>query len=197
MISKIRPHVPPITLFQPLSSDYLNNLTETETLLAVLKKLNETIQQVNSNTQFINNYAGEIEELQNELAALRVEIETFEGEITADINRRFEEFMRAVNGQLAVLIAQANSYTDTKIAEIQAEIDEIIIGNIRLYDPTTGLLSPIQIILDNIYNASRDNALTATEYDTLELSATEYDAEEITAYDYDQRGKIILMPEGD
>ena len=64
---------------------------------------------------------------------------------------------------------------------------------IDVYDPTTGLLSPLQTVLYNIYGASRENALTATEYDGLELTASVYDGREITAFDYDNNGKEILM----
>ena len=63
---------------------------------------------------------------------------------------------------------------------------------IQVFDPTTGLKSPLQVVIDNLYNLGRTDALTATEYDALELTATDYDAYELTAYSYDQNGKTLL-----
>ena len=59
-----RPKVPPIGFFQPISVDPRDMMTDVEYLLGILKKLNETIKQVNSNTEFIDNYAGKIEEIE-------------------------------------------------------------------------------------------------------------------------------------
>ena len=39
----------------------------------------------------------------------------------------------------------------------------------------------------------RSNALSASEYDALELSATAYDGHELTARDYDVNGKTLLV----
>ena len=66
-------------------------------------------------------------------------------------------------------------------------------NNITLYDPTTGILSPLQVVIDNIYGTSREDALTATEYDALQLTATAYDAYAVSAFDYDMYGKTLLV----
>ena len=62
-----RPKIPPIGFFQPISVDPKDMMTDVEFLLGVLKKLNEVIAQTNSNTEFINNYSGKIEEIEDEL----------------------------------------------------------------------------------------------------------------------------------
>lgn len=46
--------------------------------------------------------------------------------------------------------------------------------------------------LNDIYSQTRTGALTASEYDALELTATSYDSEELTATDYDTNGKEEL-----
>ena len=48
-----------------------------------------------------------------------------------------------------------------------------------------------QVIL-NVYETLRNNAVTCTEFDTLELTATAYDAKEISAYNFDVNGKTFL-----
>ena len=67
-----RPKVPPIGFFDPISVDPKDMMTDVEYLLGILKKLNEVIKQVNTNSEFIDNYTGKIEELEAEIANLRV-----------------------------------------------------------------------------------------------------------------------------
>ena len=48
-----------------------------------------------------------------------------------------------------------------------------------------------QVIMD-VYETLRNNAITCTEFDGLELTATAYDELEITAYNFDVNGKTFL-----
>lgn len=194
---------PPNSLFQGISTNYHDNLTYVEYLLGVLKKMNEVIAQVNSNTSFIENYDGRINALELEISRLRTEIEEFENSVDTKfaelqsslintINEKFVEIRSELLTLLEVYRAEGKAYTDTKIAQVEAEIEQILIGQITLRDPTTGLVSPLQTVIDNLYDTTREEALTATEYDTLELTATAYDTDEITAFNYDYYGKTIL-----
>lgn len=187
-----RPHVPPISFFNPISVDPKDMMTDVEYLLGILKKLNETIKQVNENTEFINNYSGKIEEIEAEIAALREEITSFEIEVNNNIAAQFLQIKADLESTVAAFMTQANSYTDAVAAQLREEIQAVSVGAITVYDPSTGLLSPLQTVIDNLYGTSRDEALTATEYDALELTATTYDGEEITAFNYDRYGKTIL-----
>lgn len=187
------PRIPPITFFEPISVDPNDMMTDVEFLLGVLKKLNEVIVQVNSNTKFIDDYSGKIEEIEAEIAGLRKEMTDFENQITADINARFNEIKVELQATIASFLVQANAYTDARAAQLEREIQEIAIGQITVYDPTTGILSPLQTVLDNLYGSTREDALTATEYDALDLTATAYDAYDLTAYDYDKYGKTLLV----
>lgn len=188
-----QPKIPPIGFFEPISVDPKDMMTDVEYLLGILKKLNETIKQVNSNTQFIDEYTGKIEEIEAEIKALRLEMENFEDEINLEISNRFADIQIQLNSMIATALTQANAYTDAKAAQLEQEIQQISVGNITVYDPTTGILSPLQTVIDNIYGTSREDALTATEYDALQLTATAYDAYDVSAFDYDKYGKTILV----
>lgn len=188
-----QPKIPPIGFFEPISVDPKDMMTDVEYLLGILKKLNETIKQVNSNTQFIEDYTGKIEEIEVEIKALRLEMENFEDEINLEISNRFADIQIQLNSMIATALTQANAYTDAKAAQLEQEIQQISVGNITVYDPTTGVLSPLQTVIDNIYGTSREDALTATEYDALQLTATAYDAYDVSAFDYDKYGKTILV----
>lgn len=194
---------PPNTLFQGISTDYQDNLTYVEYLLGVLKKMNEIIVQVNSNTSFIENYDGRINALEAEIARLRTEIEDFETQVNQEfaqltvelrnlINTRLNEIRQELLSLIEVYRAESKAYTDTRIQQVEEEINQILIGQITIHDPTTGFDSDLQTVINNIYDSTREEALTASEYDALELTATTYDGYEITAFNYDQYGKTIL-----
>lgn len=187
------PKIPPIGFFEPISVDPKDMMTDVEYLLGILKKLNEVIVQVNKNTEFINNYAGKIEEIEAEIANLRQEMTNFTEEIRTEITTEFAEIQASLSNMISTALIQANAYTDATAAQLEAEIREVSLGQIILYDPTTGTQNNLQVVIDNIYAASREEAITATEYDGLELTATDYDEQEITAFNYDRYAKTILM----
>lgn len=187
------PKVPPIGFFEPISVDPKDMMTGVEFLLGVLKKLNEVIAQTNKNTEFIDDYTGKIEEIEAEITALRTEFEQFKTDVNDAIALQFAQIKVELQGMIATALTQANAYTDAKASQLHDEIQAISVGDIQVYDPSTGLLSPLQTVLDNIYGAGRDDALTATEYDALDLTATAYDAYAISAFEYDKYGKTLLV----
>ena len=187
------PKIPPIGFFDPISVDPRDMMTDVEYLLGILKKLNEVIAQTNSNTEFINNYAGKIEEIESELTSLREEMTQFEQHINQSMAQQFADIKIELQAMIATALIQANAYTDSVADRLEHEIEEISLGQIKAFDPTTGLYSPLQTIIDNLYNSSRENALTATEYDALDLTATDYDAYELSASEYDQNAKTLLV----
>lgn len=142
-------------------------------------------------------------EMSDDIEELRTEVNTFEDEINEEIQNinyilaEYDIKIERVKNDLQVYvngeIANLRNYVDSEDALLNERIRQIEVGNIKVYDPTTGLLSPIQIVIDNIYDLGRSNALTATEYDALDLTATAYDAYELTARDYDVNGKSLLI----
>ena len=189
------PKIPPIGFFEPISVDPRDMMTDVEFLLGILKKLNEVIAQTNANSEFISNYSGKIEEIEAEVQGLRDEMTQFELEVNQNIATQFAELKVELQALVISGINEAKAYTDTVASQLEAEIQEISIGQIYLFDPTTGQYSPLQIVVDNLYNLGRSDALTASEYDALELTATDYDGYELTAYQYDQNGKTLLAQE--
>ena len=92
-------------------------------------------------------------------------------------------------------IVNLKNYVDSQDSYLEERIEQVEVGQINVYDPTTGLYSPLQIVIDNIYDMGRSNALTSSEYDALELTASEFDAYQITAREYDINGKEIYGTE--
>lgn len=187
------PKIPPIGFFQPISADPKDMMTDVEFLLGVLKKLNEVIAQVNKNSEFIDEYTGKIEEIEKEIASLRTEMTDFENHINEEITSRFNEIKSDLQSAIATTLTQANAYTDALGLRLEAQIQQISVGQIEVYDPTTGQMTSLQTAIDNIYGASREDAITASEYDALQLTATAYDNYDLTAFEYDRYAKTLLV----
>lgn len=141
-------------------------------------------------------------EIDAELDQLRDDIEAefnrFQIEIRAAIqaiNADIENFKIEIRGSLANLLVQAKLYTDEAAAILQAEIDELQDLGVHtdVTDPTDRHRKHLQPALDRMHEYLRAWALTATEYDGLELTAAEYENTDLTAYEYDYRGKWHLI----
>lgn len=191
-IEEITIATPPSRLFQGISSNYLDNMTYAEFLLGILKKMNEIIAVTNTQQEFIDEFNVKYQELLIEFEQLRSEFDALEDKITASVQAQFDAFEVEVRNLITATQNYLIAYTDSAEARLQAQIEAIQIGDISVIDPTTGILSPIQTVINNIAGSSAD-ALTASEYDALELTATAYDNYDITAYDYDFKGKSLLV----
>ena len=195
-MAKIQPvdiTAPPNSLFEGITTNYQDNLTYAEFLLGVLKKLNEMVATVNEHSEFIDHYTGEIEKMQAELALFRAEWKQYKIDIDADIETQMNDLKREVYAQLNGQIAQMRAYVDVQDQALKDYIDSVALGQINVYNPATGEMQPLQDVINSLFDVSREDALTATEYDGLELTATYYDGQDISAYDYDTAGKTLLM----
>ena len=179
-------------MFQPVTSDFENNVTYIEFLTGILKQLNDVIDVVNSHQEFIENYAGKIEELESAIAQLQEDFYQYKLDLNAEIDTRLVQIQTSLNEQIASSTAYMRAYTDARAQQLQQNIDNIALGQITVYDPSTGTVVPLQTAIDNLYDSGRENALTATEYDALDLTATDYDTYDLTARQYDQDGKKLL-----
>lgn len=190
MIKDLNVNVNRVSRTLPLAFD--ESLSYLEMLCAILDKLNETIEQVNKNTEVANHFEELLQEIEAEVDKLEQEYIKFkqaiEEEIDIKFNQMYAELTMYVENQIALLRYEIQ----TKYNELDKRIDDIIAGDINVYDPTTGLLSPIQVVINNLFDMNRSEAISASEFDGLELTATEYDAYEITAFNFDVYGKTIL-----
>lgn len=164
-----------------------------ESFLEMLRKFYQYLHEL---TKASKEMSDDIEEIKNEMTSLEDEV----NQKIEDINQlliQYDMKIDRIANELYVYvnneIVNLRNYVDTQDSLLDAKIRDIEVGNISIYDPTTGLFSPLQTVIDNIYDMNRANALTASEYDALELTATEYDAYELTARDYDVNGKTLLV----
>ena len=191
-IEEITIATPPSRLFQGISTNYLDNMTYAEFLLGILKKMNEIIAVTNTQQEFIDEFNVKYQQLLQDFEQLRSDFDALEDKITASVQAQFDAFEIEVRNLITATQNYLIAYTDSAEARLQAQIEAIQVGDIKVIDPTTGVLSPIQTVINNVAESSAD-ALTASEYDALNLTATAYDNYNITAYDYDFKGKALLV----
>lgn len=183
----------------PLS--YRESLTYEEQLLWLQKNLNDAIELLNQLKEDFDNIDLNFDELEHEISLIKEEIYLINNKINdleenkAD-KTEVESLLESLEISLRELISSEyntlKEYVDEHDEYLQYQIDHFSPENISVYDPTTGLLSPIQVVIDNIYDQTRDDAITAGEFDALELTATEFDAKDITAFDFDRYSKTLL-----
>lgn len=164
-----------------------------ESFLEMLRKFYQYLHEL---TKASKEMSDDIEEIKNDMTSLEEEI----NQKIEDINQLLAEYdlkIDRIANELYVYvdsqIVNLRTYVDFQDNVLNEKIRQIEIGNINLYDPTTGLYSPLQTVIDNIYDMNRGNAITASEYDALELTATGYDEYQLTARDYDINAKTLLV----
>lgn len=157
--------------------------------------MQEMSQQISNNNQIINQ---RIDTLTNDLNG---QLTTFEG----TVNQKLEDQSAAIAAMEAKVTRQIATVTaliantdkanrDWTLQQIDAAIANLPDDLPPVVDPTDGKLESVQIALNHMWDAMRENALTAQEYDDLELTAATYDAYNLTAVAYDRAGKLLLAP---
>lgn len=179
--------------FPFLEKDF-DALNDYQMMCQIFKYLDDEIKKVDQK------YGGiyeTVEKLETDFIAFKNEvnntIETFKTDVLRDVDFKLENQYSRILEILNQYQLVFNAYVDSQIDIVNRRIDEIEIGAINIYNPITGVYAPVSTVIDDLYNSLRYNAITASEYDNLELTATAYDNYSITANDFDLNGKLILI----
>ena len=184
----------------PLS--YKESLTYEEQILWLQKNLNDAITLLNQLKEDFDNIDLNFDELEHEISLIKEDIYQVNNKITNLENTKadkteVESSLSTLDQTLRELINSEyrilKEYVDEADENLQYQIDHFDIGNIKLLDPTTGLQSSIQTVIDNIYDQTRTDSISAGEFDALELTAGVFDAKLITAFNFDQHSKSLLI----
>ena len=136
-----------------------------------------------------------IDDIENNIITLENDIKNAKNEINnsliamkLDITRLYETFEEYKHNIDNIIQAKLNTAIDTLKYYIE-EVDRLFVVN-----PLTGEYTNIQDVLDMICNyLTVGYGLTASEYDSLNLSAIKYDNMRLTALMYSMRGFLIFF----
>ena len=112
-------------------------------------------------------------------------------QLNASLNARITQEVFTINNRITSEVITLNTRISLEVQNLKDYIDSQLI-DIKVIDPTTGLISDLQTTLNNIVNLMKGDALTAEQYDALKLTAQAYDNKKLTAYQYDFNGKSLL-----
>lgn len=181
----------------PLAFD--ESMSYLEMICALLDSINKTIDIVNKHSEFIENYEDNLKDLQTQITDLQNRLDS----LLDDVDNKLDDFKVIIDEEIEDLSNNLNAlinenfnvlknYVDDKDAILLDKIENISIDSIILRDPTTGLRSNIQVVINNLYNTANTDGITASEFDALELTAQGFDLKQITAYEFDTSGKSLL-----
>lgn len=198
-----------------IPTTYLDSMTYTEMIMLLTDFIeNKVIPVVNNNAEateelkqavvelkkYVDNYFEQpevnvkLKQLINEV--ITPIIESLNSKIDSNYQTLYELIVDDYN-KLSTIINNnfelQKRYIDSNVANLQYQIDNFSIDNIKMYDPTTGLISPIEDVINNIYDNTRTNAITAIEFDNIVgLTCQIFDDYEMTAFQFDNSAKNIL-----
>lgn len=112
--------------------------------------------------------------------------------LSTSLNSRITQEIFTVNNRITQEVVTLNARISREVQDLKDYINSQLI-DIKVIDPTTGLVSDLQTTLNNIANLSKGDSLTAKGYDNLKLTAQTYDNKKLTAYMYDYHGKSLLQ----
>lgn len=185
-------------VYQPvLPAVFNDSVSYLEIVSSVAANVDELAKIVNSydgvNAAYVDQKVRELKE------QVETQMRTLQGNVEKELNETTIEVMTALTATLATMdsklnlyLSQANAHTDTKYYTLKQMIEDISIYTVYVYNPVRGYTTSVSDAIEDIYNTARYNALTAVEYDGLNLTALEYDNKLMSAGDYDFSAKIIL-----
>lgn len=181
--------------------EYLNKVIYNQKLLE--DSDNELVDAFNNLKNYVDEYLYNIpdlkkaiKEINDRLNELVLRINNLDSSINL-LDQKIDSEVSSLDNRLTQLINDnftiLKNYIDSKVVELNYKIDNLNITDLNVYDPTTGLFSPLQLVLNNIAQLSNKDGLTASEFDNLDLTVTAFESYQITAYNFDSSGKIILV----
>lgn len=127
--------------------------------------------------------AQQLTELKNQITI------EYKGYVTAQINA----LTVYIDNQDSYYNGLAQNYAATAEDNAKNYTDSQVLSYTMMVNPITGDYEDVRNVVDDIVTYFHtEDALTALEYDTLDLTAAYYDSKDLTAYDYDFNGKIRL-----
>ena len=190
-----------------LPSSYVDSLSYYECLMWLCNYIEKTIvPAINDNSEaitelqeYVDKYLTDMDEVKAQILEILATLTSLQDQITsndediADLYEKLGNLKTYTDNLVNESYNVLKQYVDYNDEILDDKITNIQIGQIQVYNPTNGLLQPLQQVLNDIAEQANKDGLTATEFDALDLTATAFDAYEITAHEFDSEGKLILV----
>lgn len=172
---------------------YDDSLSYYETLCKFLKKLNEVIGLYNNIQE---NFEGYVDE---EISKLKVYVDSENVRQDEEFNEKIELVYQEIQNQVDRLFTYINNgdlilknYIDKAILDLKEWVEDAVIGNIIIYDPTTGYNNPLDVVMTHIYDALRYWGISCYQFDGSENTCNQLDGYHYTALEFDTNSLQIL-----
>lgn len=170
--------------------EYIKNIAKDVSNLT--EEYNTLIESFKELKNYVDTYLTDIEEVKTAIERINQELDNLALQTSNNATQ-----IESVNTNLTNLINSSYNtlkiYVDNQDSILNEKIDNIQIGSVDVYDPTTGTVETLQTVINNLYGLGNKDGLTALEFDNLNLTATAFDNYQITAYEFDSQGKTILV----
>lgn len=139
-------------------------------------------------TELSNDTAGKLKALTDTVNNNKAQFDRSITEINASLNNIYSD--------LTALGTEIDTKIESAIQTVLYDVEQLLIGyNIYVISPVTGRKTTVQNALNEVYEATALNALTASEYEHVEITAANYDSRMINANDYDRKSRFIFLKE--
>jgi len=179
----------------PFLEDDFDALTDYELFCKIfeyIKEYQKEFDRIEKEIKDFEKYLSTIDIEKTVYKILNEVLPNLEVSIISQVNTKINNLRDELNNNIEVLSNSINESLDI----VDSRLDSVENGNITVYDPTSGENNSINNTLQNIVGMiinTIPTAITALEYDNLELSATDYDNYELTAIDFDLKAKELLV----
>ena len=179
-----------LTRTLPLAFD--ESMSFIELLYAMNSKLTEAIENLNIIIEQYSEIEVNFEDIYNELESLNTLISQVNHHAEVLVNNLRVELQGEFNYDLNIAVEGLTATIENNYTELDNKINNAVVGQVEVYNPTNAQVENIDKVIMDIYNANRLYAITCTGFDNLELTCDEFESKDLTAYDFDNYSLELL-----
>lgn len=188
MVNKLKIKCTPVL---PLVYD--DALSYYETLCKFLKKLNEII-------ELYNNIRDDFTDIVDKKFD---ELKDYVDDENQKQDKEFNEKIQQVYADIEIKIKEIYEYVDygdtilanwlrEQLRELKDWVEDAVLGQIVIYDPTTGYDNELGVVISHIYDALRYWGITCYQFDMANNTAQYLDGVNFTVNEFDTKSLEIL-----
>lgn len=172
---------------------YDDTLSYYEQLCKFANKLNELV-------DALNNFNADVEEMVDNKIAILKEYVDIENKKQDELNKeKFNDVYSFIETKINEVYAYIRNgdkiiknYIDAEILKLKEWVNEAILGNIIIYDPTTGYNNTLEVVMAHIYDGLRYWGINCYQFDGAENTCNQLDGHCYTALEFDANSLQIL-----